>query len=340
MRRTLEYAMIALSGDGTQKYMKRRKFVATLLSLAFWPTVARGQRPKTAVIGILVAGNLDPRRFVSIFKDELQHLGYQEGQNVRFEFRTADGKMDILQGLAAELVQSRVDIIVTWLTPAVRAAKQATDQIPIVMAGAGDPVATGVVASLVRPGGNITGMAGVTAELSGKNVELVRELLPSAKRLGVLCNTLDSFTKPFLANVERAASDTGFELDPIMVNGVDELEMSFLRMSKDGVDALIVQPSLQTKRVAELALKTNLPAASPIESFTEDGGLISYAGRSSDQYRLAAAYVDKILRGSRPADLPVQLPTRFDLKINLKTAKVLGLIVPPSMLGRADEVVE
>ena len=125
-----------------------------------------------------------------------------------------------------------------------------------------------------------------------------------------------------------------------MVNGVDELEMSFLRMSKDGVDALIVQPSLQTKRAAELALKTNLPAASPIESFTEDGGLISYAGRSSDQYRLAAAYVDKILRGSRPADLPVQLPTRFDLKINLKTAKVLGLIVPPSMLGRADEVVE
>ena len=176
----LEYAMIALSDDGTQKYMKRRKFVATLLSFAFWPMVARGQQPKTAVIGILVAGNLDPRRFVSIFKDELQRLGYQEGQNVRFEFRTGEGKMDILQGLAAELVQSRVDIIVTWLTPAVRAAKQATNQIPIVMAGAGDPVATGVVASLVKPGGNITGMAGVTAELSGKNVELVRELLPSA----------------------------------------------------------------------------------------------------------------------------------------------------------------
>jgi ABC transporter substrate binding protein len=161
--------MIALSDDGTQKYMKRRKFVATLLTLAFWPTVARAQRSKTAVIGILVAGNLDPRRFVSIFKDELQRLGYQEGQNVRFEFRTGEGKMDILQELAAELVQSRVDIIVTWLTPAVRAAKQATDQIPIVMPGAGDPVATGVVASLVKPGGNITGMAGLAAELSGKN---------------------------------------------------------------------------------------------------------------------------------------------------------------------------
>jgi putative ABC transport system substrate-binding protein len=248
--------------------------------------------------------------------------------------------MDALPGLAAELVGAKADVIVTWLTPAVRAAKQATSQIPIVMAGAGDPVATGVVASLVRPGGNITGMAGVTAELAGKNVELIREMLPSAKRLAVLCNAVDSFTKPFLAQIEGAASGAGFELDRIMVNGNDELETSFPRMNKDGVDAVIVQPSLPTKRAAELALQVRLPAASPIEGFAREGGLISYAGRSSDQYRLAAAYVDKILKGSKPADLPVQLPTQFDLKINLKTARAIGLMVPPTMLARADEVIE
>ena len=318
--------------------MKRRKFIAAFGVAAFWPVAARAQQPKTVTIGILVPGNLDPTPFLSVFKEELRRLGYLEGQNLQFEFRTAKGKIDTLPGLAAELVGARADVIVTWLTPAVRAAKQATSQIPIVMAGAGDPVATGVVASLVRPGGNVTGMAGVTAELAGKNVELIREMLPSAKRLAVLCNAVDLFTKPFLAQIEGAASGAGFELDRIMVNGNDELETSFLRM--DGVDAVIVQPSLPTKRAAELALQARLPAASPIEGFAREGGLISYAGRSSDQYRLAAAYVDKILKGSKPADLPVQLPTQFDLKINLKTARAIGLMVPPTMLARADEVIE
>ena len=320
--------------------MKRRKFIAAFGVAAFWPLAARAQQPKTVTIGILVPGNLDPTPFLSVFKEELRRLGYLEGQNLQFGFRTAKGKMDALPGLAAELVGAKADVIVTWLTPAVRAAKQATSQIPIVMAGAGDPVATGVVASLVRPGSNITGMAGVTAELAGKNVELIREMLPSAKRLAVLCNAVDSFTKPFLAQIEGAASGAGFELDRIMVNGNDELETSFPRMNKDGADAVIVQPSLPTKRAAELALQVHLPAASPIEGFAGEGGLISYAGRSSDQYRLAAAYVDKILKGSKPADLPVQLPTQFDLKINLKTARAIGLMVPPTMLARADEVIE
>jgi putative ABC transport system substrate-binding protein len=320
--------------------VKRRTFIAALGVGAFWPPAGRAQQPKTATIGILVPGNLDPTPFVSIFKEELRRLGYLEGQNLQFEFRTAEGKMDALPALAAELVRARVDIIVTWLTPAVRAAKQATSQIPVVMAGAGDPVATGVVASLARPGGNITGMAGVTAELAGKNVELIREMLPSAKRLAVLCNALDSFTRPFLAQIEGVAPGAGFELNPIMVSGNDEFEMSFARLSKDGADAVIVQPSLPTKRAAELALLAHLPIASPIESFAREGGLICYAGRSSDQYRLAAVYVDKILKGSKPADLPVQLPTQFDLRINLKTAKALGLVVPPAMLARADEVIE
>jgi putative ABC transport system substrate-binding protein len=174
--------------------------------------LAAGRPCATAenTIGILVPGNLDPTPFLSVFKEELRRLGYLEGQNLQFEFRTAKGKMDTLPGLAAELVGAKADVIVTWLTPAVRAAKQATSQIPIVMAGAGDPVATGVVASLVRPGGNITGMAGVTAELAGKNVELIREMLPSAKRLAVLCNL-------------KTAKAIGLMVPPTMLARADEV---------------------------------------------------------------------------------------------------------------------
>jgi putative ABC transport system substrate-binding protein len=208
------------------------------------------------------------------------------------------------------------------------------------MAGAGDPVATGLVDSLARPGGNITGMAGITAELAGKNVELIRAMLPSAKRLGALCNATDPFTKPFLEQIQRAAASEGFVVDPIMISGNEEFEASFRRMRQDGVDAVIVQPSLPTRRAAELAIEAHLPAAAPIEGFAGDGGLIAYSGRSAIQYRQAAVYVDKILKGSKPADLPIQQPTQFDMKINLKTAKALGLAVPPAMLARADEVIE
>jgi putative ABC transport system substrate-binding protein len=277
---------------------------------------------------------------MTTFEDELKRLGYSKGSNLRFEFRSAEGKEDALPRLAAELVQSKVDVIVTWLTPAVRAAKQATTQIPIVMAGAGDPVATGLVDSLARPGGNITGMAGITSELAGKNVELVRAILPQAKRLGVLCNASDSFTKPFLDQIQRVAPDLGFELFPVMISGTDEFERSFRNMKADGVDAIIVQPSLPIKRAAQLALEAQLPAASPIEGFVRDGGLIAYAGRTSSQFVQTAAYVDKILKGTRPAELPIQQPTQFSLAINLTTAKALGLVVPPAVLVRADEVIE
>jgi putative ABC transport system substrate-binding protein len=314
--------------------------MAALVGASLMPHAAGAQPSKAPVIGILVPGNLDPGPLVSTFKDELRRLGYLEGQNLRIEFRSAEGKADALPRLAAELVDSKVDVIVTWLTPAVRAAKQATTQIPIVMAGAGDPVATGLVDSLARPGGNITGMAAVTAELAGKNVELLRGMLPSAKRLAALCNATDPFTKPFLEQVRRAASTEGFAVDPIMINGNDEFEASFRRMNRDGADAVIVQPSLPTKRAAELAIEARLPAASPIDGFARDGGLISYSGRPTTQYRQAAVYVDKILKGSKPADLPIQQPTQFDMKINLKTAKALGLAVSPAMLARADEVIE
>jgi putative ABC transport system substrate-binding protein len=319
--------------------MKRREFLVGLVGASLWHRSANAQ-PRVPVIGILVTGSRDPAPFLKVFKDEMNRLGYREGQNVRIELRSAEGKTEALAGLATGLVESKVDVIVAWLTPAVRAAKQATTQIPIVMAGAGDPVATGLVASLARPGGNITGMAGVTTELVGKNVELIRELLPSASKLVALCNATDSFTKPFLEQVQIACAKTGFEAFPVYIHGPNDLEPAISRIGRNGADAMLVQPSLPSKRAAELAVAARIPAVSPIEGFVSDGGLLAYAGRSSDQFRLSASYVDKILKGSRPGDLPVQLPTQFDLKISLKVAKALGLTIPPAMLARADEVVE
>jgi len=318
--------------------MKRRTVLKGLLAATAWPVMAQADA-RSPVIGVLVPGNVDPSGLLNIFKEAMRGLGYVEGQNFRIEFRAGDGEPGSLSHLANDLVQRKVDVIVAWLTPAVRAAKQATGDIPIVIAGAGDPVATGLVASLGRPGGNITGMAAVTPELASKNIELLRELLPAAKKLAAMCNETDSFTKVFLEQVTVAATREKFDLDVVMTN-VRDYETAFRRIHDGGADAAIIQPSLPTQSVARLALEAHMPAICPLENFTRAGGLLGYAGRSNDQFRLAADYVDKILKGSKPADLPIQLPTQFDLSINLKTAHALGLTVPPSMLARANDVVE
>ena len=321
--------------------MRRREFLAASIgALLEIRAVAAQQPPKMYVVGVLVTGTRDPGGFMTTLEDELKRLGYSKGSNLRIDFRSAEGKEDALPKLAAELVDIRVDVIVAWLTPAVRAAKQATTRIPIVMASAGDPVATGLVDSLARPGGNITGMAGTTAELAGKNIELVRAILPQAKRLGALCNASDIFTKPYLNQIEIAAPAQGFELSSAMIDGPDDLARSIRKMKADGMDAVIVQPSLPLGRSAELALEAHLPAASPIEGFVQVGGLFAYAGRTASQFIQTAAYVDKILKGTRPAELPIQQPTQFSLAINLTTAKALGLVIPPAVLARADEVIE
>ena len=321
--------------------IKRREFI-TLLggAAAAWPLAARAQQPKMPTIGILVAGSPDPGPFLKAFGDSLRDLGYSDGRNIRIELRSAEGKPDLLPELAAELVRRKVDIIVTWQTPTVRAAKQATTEIPIVMAGAGDPVGTGLIASLAKPGGNITGMSGMVAELAGKSVQLMREMLPSARRFAALSNATDPFTESFLAHIQLGARSAAIELETVMVQGVDAFEASFARISKAGIDAVIVQPSLPTKRAAELALKERLPGVSASRVFAESGGLMTYTGRTDEQYRQAAVYVDKILKGAKPADLPVEQPSKFDLIINLKTAGALGIDVPPTLLARADEVIE
>ena len=273
-------------------------------------------------------------------REDFRDLGYREGQNISFEFRSAEGKLSRLPDLAADLVRLHVDVIVTWQTPPTHAAKQATRDIPIVMADSGDPVGTGLVASLAKPGGNITGIAGMTAELAGKSVELIRELLPSAHRVGALCNVIDPFSKPFLEKIQLAASAAQIEIQAYNFRGGEELEAGFAQVSRDHPDAVIVQPSLPTRRAAELAIDSHLPAVSVPRFFAEEGGLMSYSQRLPDLYRRAAAYVDRILKGAKPADLPVQQPTNFELVVNLKTAKAIGIVVPPSLLARADEVIE
>jgi len=208
------------------------------------------------------------------------------------------------------------------------------------MADAGDPISTGLVASLARPGGNVTGIAGITAELSGKCIELIRDMLPSVRRVTALANATDPFSKPFLEQVQLAGEASGTTINAVRIRSREEFEGAFAAMEKERPDAVIVQPSLPSKRAAELALKYRVPAVSVPRWFAEEGGLMSYSARFADLYRKAAVYVDKILKGAQPADLPVEQPTIFELVINLRTAKALGLTVPPAFLARADKVIE
>jgi len=322
-------------------HIERRKFLATLGAAAAWPLAARAQQAgKLPTVGALVIGNTDPTQFWREFRQGLRDLGYVEGQNIRFQFRSAQGQLSRLPELAAELVGLKVDVIVAWFTPAALAAKQATSEIPIVMAETGDPIGTGLVASLPRPGGNVTGIASVTAELAGKSVQLIRDMLPSARRVTALANATDPFFKPFLEQIQLGGEATGTTINPVMISSPEEFETAFAAMEKDRPDAIIVQPSLPTKRAAELALQQRLPAFSVPRWFAEQGGLMSYSAIYADLFRKTAVYVDKILKGAQPADLPVEQPTRFQLVINMKTAKALGLTIPAAFLARADELIE
>ncbi len=290
-------------------------------------------------IGYLILDNLEPS--LSHFKEGLQKLDYQEGRNIQIEVRSAEGKQERLAGLAAELVRLKVDVLVATFTPAMLAAKQATREIPIVIAAAGDPVATGLVASLAQPGGNITGTASFATETTGKLLEFIREVLPRARRVAVLVNANDAFSKPFLAQIQSAGEKANIEIMPAMIRDPGDMDKAFPDFVKRRAEFVVVQPSLPRKRAAELAFKHRLPTIAPNAVYaTSDGGLMAYSAIAGDSMRAAAGYVDKILKGAKPADLPVQQPTRFELVINAKTAKTLGLKIPQSLLLRADRVIE
>jgi ABC-type uncharacterized transport system substrate-binding protein len=240
--------------------MKRREFIIFVGGAASWPLAARAQQPKVPTIGVLVIGNISPEEFWREFQQGLRDLGYIEGQNIRFEFRSAEGHIDRLPELAAELVRLKVDVIVTWFTPTAVAAAKATREIPIVMAETGDPIGTGLVKSLSRPGGNVTGIASVTAELAGKSVQLIRDMLPSARRVIALANATDPFSKPFLEQIQRGGEATGTAIKPIRISNNEEFESAFAAMERDRPDAIIVQPSLPSRRAAELALQHRVPS--------------------------------------------------------------------------------
>lgn len=320
--------------------MRRREFLAIAgASAAAWLPRRALTQPRPYLVALLV-GNLDSAFYLEMFQAEMSRLGYVQGQNLRVDLRAGASTDGSLPQKAEELAALKPDVIVAWLTPAVLAVQKATDQIPIVMGGAGDPVATGLVASLARPGGNTTGLAGAASQLAAKNVELVRELLPNARRMSVLGNAKDTYADTFLTHVELAAGQQRLTCSRIMIESDDQLDAAFKRMSGDGTDAVLVQPSLPVKRAASLALEARLPSASPFQSFAREGGLVCYSGRISEQFRLIAQYVDRILKGAKPADLPVQIPSLFDLRLNVRTAKAIGVTIPPTLLLRADEVIE
>jgi putative tryptophan/tyrosine transport system substrate-binding protein len=299
---------------------------------------AKAQQAKPVRIGILNFENPEP--LGSMLRAGLRDLGYAEGENAQIEYRTAEGARSRLAGLAAELVGLGLDVIVAYPTPAVAAMKQATQQIPIVLLGAGDPVGTGLVASLSRPGGNITGTASTTAEAGAKTLEVIRDMLPAAHRVAVLANSNDPFTKSFLEHIRLGAKVLPLQLQVIMIGQPDELDSAFTAIKNDAADAVIVQPSLPRVRVAELAMRHRVPAIAPSGGFATAGGLAAYSANQKEMALRTANLVDKILKGSKPADLPVEQPTTFELVINLKTAKAIGVAIPPGLLSRADEVIE
>ena len=277
------------------------------------------------------------------FQQGLHELGYVEGKNIAIEYRYAAGRIDRLPEMAAELVRLNVDVIVTAATPPSQAAKDATKTIPIVMAAVGDPVATGLVASLAKPGGNITGQTIFSSELTGKRLDLLKEVVPRVTRIGVLAYGPTPFTAHFLRETEAAAQALGLKLHPLEVLDPRELGKAFAAITKERAGALLVQQNPlfleHRQRIVELAAKSHLPAMYEIVDWVEAGGLVAYGVHLPDLYRRAAVYVGKILKGRNPADLPVEQPTKFELVMNLKAAKQIGLTIPPNVLARADKVI-
>jgi putative tryptophan/tyrosine transport system substrate-binding protein len=320
--------------------VKRRELLFLIGATMAWPAVGLAQSNKVARIGVLVLGNPDPEPFVKELREGLRELGYIDGQNIQFELRSAKGKPGDLPVAAAELVALKVDIIVTFQTPAGIAAKNATTEIPIVLGSAGDPVGTGLVASYARPGGNITGAAGAGPEVGAKALELVREVLPGVRRVAMLANATDPFHVPLVKSIQDAGKSLGIDIVPMLVRRPDELDGAFAEVRKARAGAVVVQPSLPLKKTADLALKQRLPAFSTNASFPAAGGLMSYSADQPTLYRSSATFVDKILKGRKPADLPVELASKFLLVVNLRTARALGVTLPATMLTRANEVIE
>jgi len=331
--------------------MRRREFIILLSGAAVgWllaaPAATRAQQAgKVYRIGYLsYSSSAANPHFNEAFRQGLRELGWVEGHNITIDARFAEGRSDRLPDLAAGLVRLKVDIIVGTSTQATLAAKNATETIPVVAANFGDPVELGLIESLARPSGNITGLSNIEVETFGKELELLKEIAPEARRVAVLSNPANPYHALAISNVKVAAQTLKVELQVLEARGSNEFDGAFAAMSKERVGALLVVTDtvfvLHRARLADLAAKNRLPSMYGLGEYVKAGGLISYGPNLSDLFRHAATIVDKILRGAKPADLPVQQPTKFELIINLKTAMALGLTIPPTLLARADELIE
>ena len=320
--------------------------VTLILSLLTAPLTSTAQQAaKVPRLGLLIPGSSSafaPR--IEAFRYGLRDLGYVEGRNITMEYRFAEGKDDRLPALVAELIRLQVDIIVTDGEAAIRAAQHATTTIPIVMAVSGDPVGIGHVASLARPGGNITGLSFMQPEVSGKRLELLQEAVPKLSHVAVLWNPDVPVSTLGFKETQTAAHALGLQLQSLEVRGPDEFDQAFAAMTSEHADALVVLSNPlffeHRRQLAELAVKHRLPAIFLFREYVEAGGLMAYGANLNDMWRRAASYMDRILKGTKPADLPVEQPVKFALVINLKTAKALGVTIPPTLLFQADEVIQ
>jgi putative ABC transport system substrate-binding protein len=323
--------------------MNRRRFLLTSLAGALATPRAGEAQPEKKIprVGVLVAESA-PHPFTEAFRSGIRELGYVEGRTIAIEWRYADALFARAVALATELVRLNVDVIAAHHTPAVKASMGVTSTIPIVMSPAGAPLQVGLVQSLAKPGGNVTGLSSMEAELGSKRLELLRDVISGLRRVAVLGSKTDPFTKPYVQDFQDAAGRIGLQLHPVLVDGPREFDEAFGEMSKANVKAVVIQPLFQphTRKVVELAARHHLVLMSSYGETTRAGGLISYSADHAAYFKRAAIFVDKILKGAKPGDLPIEQPTKFELVINLKTAKALGLTIPPSLLARADEVLQ
>jgi putative tryptophan/tyrosine transport system substrate-binding protein len=326
--------------------MKRREFIMLLGGAAAWPHAARAQQgERLRRIGVLetVSESANAANF-DAFRRGLRVLGYIEGQSIAIEYRSADGRAERFAALAAELVRLPVDVIITRGTPAALAAKQATTTIPVVMAAIGEPLGVGVVASLARPGGNVTGFSAFTSELSGKRVELLKEAFPAVSRLGFLNNMSNPVAPPQWETTKTAGDSLGIATELLDVRVRDDIQRAFSAAAAAKLGALLVGVDAVTQAnavlIVEQAERMRMPVIYASREFVDVGGLMTYSVSYLDLYRRAAGLVDKIFKGVRPGDLPVEQPTKLELVVNLKTARAIGVELPPMLLARADEVIE
>jgi len=323
--------------------VNRRAFVTGLGAVLAAPLAAEGQQEvKVYRIGYLSSANPRSSAFFQAFEQRLRELGYIEGRNLAIEFRTAEGQLDRLPSLAAELVRLNVNVIVTATDHATRAAKEVTATIPIIFVGANfDPVALKFVTSLARPGANVTGLFFLHLDLTAKRFGLFKEMLPSVKRVAVFS---DLFTVDQLRRVEEANGSIGLKLQPIELRNPPDLEDAFRVIRRSHAEALFVLESALIFRarrdIAQLALKHRLPTSFAFREYADAGGLVAYGVNFANMFRRAAEYIDRIRKGTNPGDLPVEQPTRFELVVNMKTAKALGVTIPPSLMLRADQIIE